>query len=150
MKWVCLNCGRKNEQTDGDCTKCSMSQEEALTMQVEKRKRMCEECGHKHHENIYCHVYTEAGGEGEDIDDDLNNTDDDEEEEEEESDDDSSDEDEVVKKKKRQMKAIQGKAKPANVNAVVKVKSLSPTLADLLHLRLLACSLTSSFFNLPG
>jgi hypothetical protein len=150
MKWVCLNCGRKNEQTDGECTKCSMIQEEALTMQVEKRKRMCEECGHKHHENIYCHVYTEAGGEVDDIDDDLNNTDD-EEEEEEESEDDSSDDDEEVKKKKRQMKAIQGNKKPANANAVVKVESLLfPLFSLLFSLCFLFFFASSSFFYYLG
>src|SRR4051794_39338620 len=98
MKWICLNCGRKNDQTDPNCTKCNLIQEVALTMQVGRRKKMCEECGHKHQENVYCHVYTEAGGDVDDLDgdeeeeeeEDLEDDDDDEE------DDDDEDEDEEV------------------------------------------------------
>jgi NMD protein affecting ribosome stability and mRNA decay len=69
MKWYCHNCGRKNDQNDVNCTKCGLDQEKALTMPVERRRRTCEDCGHMHHENIYCHVYTEAG---DSLDDDPN------------------------------------------------------------------------------
>lgn len=30
-------------------------------MAVSRRRATCEECGHKHHEGVFCHVYTEAG-----------------------------------------------------------------------------------------
>ena len=60
-----MNCGRKNDQTDSHCTKCSIEQETAMTMNVEKRRRTCEECGHIHHEDVFCHVYTDAADDGE-------------------------------------------------------------------------------------
>lgn len=128
MKWICLNCGRKNEQIDEKCTKCEMDQEEALTMQVDKRKTMCEECGHKHHENIFCHVYTEAGGDLEG-DDDL----DVESEDDEDDDDDSDDSDEEEKKKK----ALKAYLKP--VVTAPKVKPL-PTPAHIKRMGYVRCN----------
>jgi DNA-directed RNA polymerase subunit RPC12/RpoP len=114
MKWVCLNCGRKNEQTDGYCTKCSMEQEAALSMQVDKRKRMCEECGHKHQEDVFCHVYCEAGGDMEG-DEDLNVESDEEEEEEESDSDDDSREDIETRRMRHQMKLEASPKKAAKV-----------------------------------
>ena len=61
MKWYCHSCGRKNDQSDSHCTKCNIDQETGMTMYVSKRRKTCEECGHRHHENMFCHVYTEAG-----------------------------------------------------------------------------------------
>lgn len=63
MKWICLNCGRKNDQYDQKCTKCGLDQEIALTSQISRRRKTCEECGHRHREDTYCHVYSEAGDE---------------------------------------------------------------------------------------
>lgn len=60
MKWICLKCGRKNDQTQANCTKCGLDEEAALTYPVTKRKKSCEECGHIHREDVYCHAYTEA------------------------------------------------------------------------------------------
>lgn len=130
MKWICLNCGRKNEQQDEKCTKCEMNQEEALTMQVDKRKTMCEECGHKHHEGVYCHVYTEAGG---DLtgDDDLDVDSEDEEDDEDDDDDDSDDEE---ARKKKQLKAY---LKP--VVEAAKIKPL-PTPAFIKRMGYVRCN----------
>lgn len=60
MKWICLKCGRKNDQTQTNCTKCGLDEETALTYPVNKRKKTCEECNHIHREDMYCHVYTES------------------------------------------------------------------------------------------
>lgn len=82
MTWYCLKCGRKNLIESFTCSKCQLDKESACSYPVYKRLNMCEECGHRHREGQYCHVYTEAG--------DINFVDDvisESEEEEEESDD---------------------------------------------------------------
>ncbi len=112
MKWICNNCGRKNDQIDPECTKCGLDQETALTMAVTKRRRTCEDCGHKHHEGIYCHVYTEAGDEELDDPDVVD-------EEEEDQDDDEDDLDEVFDRTK-------------TVNPLAKSKSKSVPMKPLL------------------
>jgi hypothetical protein len=60
MKWICMKCGRKNDQKETHCTKCGLDEEAALTFPIFRRRKSCEECGHIHQEDIYCHVYTEA------------------------------------------------------------------------------------------
>lgn len=60
MKWICLKCGRKNDQKMTHCSKCGLDEEAALTYPVSRRRRSCEECNHIHREDMYCHVYTEA------------------------------------------------------------------------------------------
>lgn len=60
MTWYCLKCGRKNLKEAVECSKCQLDRETAITYPVLKRLTKCEECGHKHREGAYCHVYTEA------------------------------------------------------------------------------------------
>ncbi len=60
MPWECLRCGRKTSDDEDECEKCGLDKETAINMIILKRKTMCEECGHKHREGLYCHVYTEA------------------------------------------------------------------------------------------
>ena len=67
-QWECLNCGCQNDRDNERCSKCDLEQEVAVTMQVLKRKRMCEECGHRHREGVFCHCYCE-GAEGDGADD---------------------------------------------------------------------------------
>lgn len=85
MVWYCLKCGRKNPKDATECSKCKLDKASALSYPVLKRLFMCEECGHRHREGVYCHVYTEAA-DGELIDDVLSES---EEEEESDSSDDS-------------------------------------------------------------
>jgi len=63
MKWICLNCGRKNQSGEVHCSKCGLDQETAMSTPITKKLHSCEECGHKHQEDFYCHVYVEGLGE---------------------------------------------------------------------------------------
>ena len=67
-----------------ECGKCKMGKEAAMIMKVMKKKNMCEECGHRHREDFYCHVYTEAADE-DDEDDALVETESESEAEEEDN-----------------------------------------------------------------
>ena len=60
--WECLNCGKLNSLVEDreQCSQCFKGKEEALTMKILKKKRMCVECGHRHREGFYYHVYCEA------------------------------------------------------------------------------------------
>lgn len=100
MKWICLKCGRKNDQTQSHCTKCGLEEEAALTYPVSKRKRTCEECGHTHREDTYCHAYTEAAQE--DLVDDVISEGSEENETASDNDDDSDEERPSFKMKKLQ------------------------------------------------
>lgn len=42
------------------CEKCDLAKETAMVVVPIKRRRTCEECGHIHREDVYCHVYVEA------------------------------------------------------------------------------------------
>jgi hypothetical protein len=53
-------------------------------MAVVKRRRTCEDCGHKHHEGVFCHVYTEAGEDNMDDPDIVDEDEDDDEDDDEE------------------------------------------------------------------
>mmetsp|Transcript_3604 Transcript_3604/g.5616 ORF Transcript_3604/g.5616 Transcript_3604/m.5616 type:complete len:595 (-) Transcript_3604:1566-3350(-) len=68
MSWECLRCGQINEGTEYACTNCSLDKETALIYVVSKPKKYCEECGHIHREDTYCHVYVEAADDGDDED----------------------------------------------------------------------------------
>ena len=60
MNWECLNCGTRNPDEDDECSKCHLDRYSAMNMIIQRRKRMCEECGHMHRQGLYCHVYTET------------------------------------------------------------------------------------------
>lgn len=65
--WTCSSCNNKNEEESQFCEKCDLSKEVAMVVVQIKRKRMCQECGHIHREDVYCHVYVEAAdGDGAD------------------------------------------------------------------------------------
>ena len=59
MPWECLNCGLRNKDVIGECEECFTDKETATTMIVKEKKNMCRDCGHKHREGQYCHVYCE-------------------------------------------------------------------------------------------
>lgn len=67
--WECLNCGETNDHDSERCTKCDLEKEVSVAMRVVKRKRMCEECGHRHREGVYCHAYCEEADGGGALDD---------------------------------------------------------------------------------
>lgn len=48
-----------------------MDRETATSLIVVKKRRMCEGCGHRHREGIYCHVYNEAPEDSDEEDDDI-------------------------------------------------------------------------------
>lgn len=110
MGWECLNCGRANADGTKNCTKCFMDHETATTMTVVKKKRMCDECGHRHRDGIYCHMYVDMPEEDEDEDEVVGADGDDNESEQE----DGSDDDllglqavsKVKKPKKEEMKPL--------------------------------------------
>lgn len=83
MPWECCRCGARNGESLENCEKCQLDKGTAVTMVVAKRKRMCEECGHIHKEDTYCHCFAEAA------DGDIDMADEDIESEEDSSDDDS-------------------------------------------------------------
>lgn len=87
--WTCLNCGALDNE-EVNCYSCSFTKEQGLTMKVEKKKRMCPDCGHRHRGRSFCHVYCEADPDAES----------EEEEEEVVEDSDDSDDSESDKKKK--------------------------------------------------
>lgn len=87
MLWECNACGHKTLKEINNCESCGIDRLVSLTMVIEKKRRMCEECGHIHREHIYCHVFTEAA-------DSLDNNDDyvsEDEEDEEDSESNASD-----------------------------------------------------------
>ena len=55
-----MSCRTTNGEFSVFCEKCGLDKESAMVMVVIKRKRMCEECGHIHREDVYCHVFVEA------------------------------------------------------------------------------------------
>jgi WD40 repeat protein len=65
MGWECFNCGQINPGQGGNCKNCLLDFAKATAFM--KRKKMCAECGHRHLQNTFCHVYTEAA-EGIDFD----------------------------------------------------------------------------------
>ena len=60
MPWECLGCGLRNKDVAGTCEECALDKEVATTMIVKNKKHMCRDCGHKHRQGEYCHVYCEA------------------------------------------------------------------------------------------
>jgi hypothetical protein len=77
MPWECLNCGKFNNDALTDCEKCLLNKATATSVVAFPKKRhFCEECGHKHIDKMYCHVYRPVTA------DDLEEDEEDEEEEE--------------------------------------------------------------------
>lgn len=61
-----------------------MDKERATTMVVMRKRLMCPDCGHRHREDQYCHVYVEAA---DDVDINEMGSDNDDEEKEDSDDD---------------------------------------------------------------
>jgi hypothetical protein len=57
--WECRKCGYNNPRKVKDCAKCGLDKATATTMKI-KRKKYCDDCGHLHMLDTYCHVYVLA------------------------------------------------------------------------------------------
>ena len=58
-QWECRRCGMRNDPEYRNCTKCNLDAMTATTMKI-KRKKFCDDCGHLHMYENYCHVYVPA------------------------------------------------------------------------------------------
>eukprot|EP01041_Mallomonas_annulata_P004093 gene4093-8140_t len=79
--WQCIPCGMVNRADAAACVRCYTEKTSAL--EKGRRKRMCEECGHRHTQSTCCHVLVEidslgdALGSDDDVSEDSESVDDD-------------------------------------------------------------------------
>lgn len=57
-QWECLKCGNFNDRFANACESCAT--ERGLATISVKPRLTCEECGHRHRQGIYCHIFVEA------------------------------------------------------------------------------------------
>ena len=67
--WECPDCNNLNPDSLLNCSKCNLSKDVAADASSTKRKRMCEECGHMHRANQFCHVYCELDEDDDGVED---------------------------------------------------------------------------------